>query len=99
MYPVFLKLDGRRVLLVGGGPVAVGKLEGLLAAGAEVVVVAPEIQPEMTRPGVVIHRRPFEDTDVEGAWLVVAAAPPTVNRAVLAAADRVQVFVNAADDP
>jgi uroporphyrin-III C-methyltransferase/precorrin-2 dehydrogenase/sirohydrochlorin ferrochelatase len=99
LYPIFLRLDGRRVLLVGGGPVAVGKLEGLLAAGAEVVVVAPEIQPEMTRPGVVIHRRPFEDTDVEGAWLVVAAAPPTVNRAVLAAADRVQVFVNAADDP
>jgi len=99
LYPIFLRLDGRRVLLVGGGPVAVGKLEGLLAAGAQVVVVAPDVRPEMTRPGVVIHRRPFEASDLDGAWLVVAAAPPEVNRAVLTAADRVRVFVNAVDDP
>jgi uroporphyrin-III C-methyltransferase/precorrin-2 dehydrogenase/sirohydrochlorin ferrochelatase len=99
LYPIFLRLEGRRVLLVGGGPVAVGKLVGLLAAGAEVTVVAPDVRPEMERPGVLIRRRRFEDADLDGVWLAVAAAPPVVNRAVLAAADRRRVFVNAVDDP
>ncbi|HEX9202380.1 MAG TPA: NAD(P)-dependent oxidoreductase, partial [Vicinamibacteria bacterium] len=47
VFPVFLKLAGRRVLLVGGGPVASGKLAGLLKAGAHVTVVAPKIRPEI----------------------------------------------------
>ena len=99
MYPVFLKLEGRRVLLVGAGRVAVGKLQGLLAAGARVTVVAPDVLPEIERPGVEIRRRPFAPTDVDGVWLVVAAAPPAVNRAVSAAAEARQLFVNAVDDP
>ena len=99
LYPVFLKLEGKRVLLVGGGRVAAAKLEGLLAAGAHVTVVAPAIAPEMQRPGVVLERRPFEALDVAGAWWVVAAAPPEVNRQVQAAAEARCVFVNAVDDP
>ena len=99
MYPAFLNLRDRRVLLVGGGPVAAGKLKGLLAEGAHVTVVAPDIRPELDQPGVALERRPFEDRDVDGAWYVVAAAPPAVNLAVLAAAASRQVFVNAVDDP
>jgi len=99
MYPAFLSLRGRRVLLVGGGPVAAGKLKGLLAEGACVTVVAPEIGSELEQPGVALERRPFEDRDLVGAWYVVAAAPPEVNRAVLAAAEPRQLFVNAVDDP
>jgi uroporphyrin-III C-methyltransferase/precorrin-2 dehydrogenase/sirohydrochlorin ferrochelatase len=99
MYPAFLKLNGRRVLLVGGGRVAAGKLEGLLAAGARVKVVAPDIRAEMDRPGVVLDRRPFEPADLEEAWWVVAAAPPAVNRQVLEAAEPRRLFVNAVDDP
>jgi len=99
LYPVFLKLAGRRVLLVGGGTVAAGKLEGLLAAGAEVTVVAPEIRPEIERPGVELQRRAFEARDLEGAWWVVAAAPADVNRQVQAAAEARHLFVNAVDDP
>ena len=99
IYPVFLKLAGRRVLLVGGGPVAAAKLEGLLAAGAHVTVVAPQISPGIEREGVTVHRRPFRPDDLDGAWWVVAAAPPEVNRDVQAAAEVKQLFVNAVDDP
>src|SRR5687768_9991596 len=86
-YPVFLKLRGRRVLLVGGGAVAAAKLEGLLAAGAVVTVVAPDINAALERRDVTLHRRPFEPDDLDGAWWVVAAAPPEVNRQVQAAAE------------
>ena len=99
VYPVFLKLHGRRVLLVGGGTVAAAKLEGLLAAGAHVTVVAPDVSPACERPSVTLHRRPFEPADLDGAWWVVAAAPADVNRQVQAAAESRQLFVNAVDDP
>ena len=99
LYPVFLRLTGRRVLLVGGGAVAAAKLEGLLATGALVTVVAPEIRSELEQPGIVLHRRAFEEKDIDGMWWVVAAAPPDVNRQVQVAAEARQVFVNAVDDP
>ena len=99
MYPAFLRLTGRRVVLVGGGPVAAGKLQGLLTEGALVTVVAPEIRGECEQPGVVLERRPFADSDLDDAWYVIAAAPPEVNRQVLAAAERRRIFVNAVDDP
>ena len=98
LFPSFLKLAGRRVLVVGAGPVAASKLAGLRAAGAEVVVVAPEVRPEIEAAGVAVRRRPFEPSDLDGAWFVVAAAPPEVNRAVAAAAEERRVFVNAVDD-
>jgi siroheme synthase-like protein len=99
MYPVFLKLDGRPVLLVGGGQVAAGTLDGLLADGAQVTVVAPEIRAELERPGVTLKRRSFEVHDLEGVWWVVAAAPPEINRQVVAAANERRIWVNAVDDP
>jgi uroporphyrin-III C-methyltransferase / precorrin-2 dehydrogenase / sirohydrochlorin ferrochelatase len=99
MFPTFLRLTGRRVVLVGGGPVAAGKLPGLVAEGALITIVAPEIRPDLEQPGVSLQRRPFEASDLDDAWYVVAAAPPEVNRQVLAAAERRHVFVNAVDDP
>jgi len=99
MYPAFLKLTGRQVLLVGGGPVAAGKLSGLLEEGAHVTVVAPEIRPEMEHLGVRFERRGFDPRDLDHVWYVVAAAPPEVNRQVLQAAEPRCVFVNAVDDP
>jgi len=98
LFPAFLKLDGRDVLLVGGGAVAAGKLSALLAAGARVTVVAPEVREELHRPGVQILKRPFAPADLEGKWFAIAAAPAAVNREVAAAAAGLRVFVNAADD-
>jgi uroporphyrin-III C-methyltransferase/precorrin-2 dehydrogenase/sirohydrochlorin ferrochelatase len=103
LLPLFLNLAGRRVVLVGGGPVAAAKLQQLLAAAAEVHVVAPTVVDEIERSsascGVLIDRRPFVPTDLDGAWLVVAAATPDVNREVAAAAEARRIFVNAVDDP
>ena len=99
MYPVFLNLTGRRVVVVGGGPVAASKLAGLLAEGARLTVVAPEISRDCERAGVTLLRRRFEDSDLDGAWWVVAAAPPPVNRQVCEAAERRCLYVNAVDDP
>jgi uroporphyrin-III C-methyltransferase / precorrin-2 dehydrogenase / sirohydrochlorin ferrochelatase len=99
LLPLFLKLSGRRVLVVGGGAMAASKLEALLRAGAEVRVVAPEVRPEIAGRGVRVERRPFAPADLDGAWLVVAAATPEVNREVAREAERRRVFVNAVDDP
>ena len=103
LLPLFLNLAGRRVLLAGGGPVAAAKLQQLLAAGAEVHVVAPRVVEEIERTaascGVAIERRPFVPGDLDQAWLVVAAATPEVNREVAAAAEARRIFVNAVDDP
>jgi siroheme synthase-like protein len=98
LYPVFLKLSGRRVLLVGGGRVAAGKLRGLLEAGAVVTVIAPRITADIEGPGVRILLRPLEPHDLDGCWFVVAAATPEVNRQVAEAALARRIFVNAVDD-
>ena len=99
LFPAFLKLSGRSVVVVGGGVVAGSKIRALLDAGADVTVVAPEISAEIGRADVACVRRPFEARDLDGAWLVVAAAPPAVNRQVAAAAGERRLFVNAVDDP
>ena len=101
LFPVFLKLEGRRVLLVGGGRVAAAKLEALRRAGATVTIVAPDVLPSIRKaaPHVRIRRRPFRPSDLTGHWLVVSAATPEVNRLVSRVAERRRVFVNAVDDP
>jgi uroporphyrin-III C-methyltransferase / precorrin-2 dehydrogenase / sirohydrochlorin ferrochelatase len=101
VFPVFLKLEGRRVLVVGAGPVAAGKLRALLDAGARITVVAPDVVDEIAAQSAAleIERRRFDLADLDGVWYVVAAAPPDVNRAVAQAAEARGIFVNAVDDP
>ena len=100
LLPLFIDLAGRDVLLVGGGPVAAGKLQQLLAAGATVRVVSPLVVAEIaSTPNVQIAHRKFQSSDLDGAWLVVAAATSDVNREVADAAEERRVFVNAVDDP
>ena len=99
LFPLFLKLDGRRVLVVGGGPVAASKIGPLRAAGARIKVVAPDVTDSIEAMDVSIARRPYAASDLRDVWLVVAAATPDVNRQVADDADRRQLFVNAVDDP
>jgi len=100
LLPLFLNVTGRHVVLVGGGRVAAGKLAQLHAAGARVTVVAPDLIEDIVAASpAAILRRPFTPSDLDDAWLVVAAATPAVNRTVADAAGARRLFVNAVDDP
>ena len=94
-YPLHLDLAGRRVLVVGGGAVAARRVRGLLAAGADVVVVAPELADGF--PDVAVQRRAFTPTDVDGAWLVVACTGVVDDQVALACEQR-RVWCVRADD-
>ncbi|HEY4393874.1 MAG TPA: bifunctional precorrin-2 dehydrogenase/sirohydrochlorin ferrochelatase [Polyangia bacterium] len=102
LFPLFLKLAGRKVLVVGAGPVALGKVRALLEAGAAVSVVAPDVVPEIAalaeKGNISLERRSFQTRDLGGVWLVVAAAPPGVNQSVAAAAESQRLYVLAVDD-
>lgn len=102
-FPIFLKLDGRRCLVVGGGEIALRKVRLLLSAGADVVVAAPALCPALAAlaaDGRVRHlAEAFADAQLEDAWLVIAATgEPAVNRTVCAAAARHRIWANAVDD-
>jgi precorrin-2 dehydrogenase/sirohydrochlorin ferrochelatase len=99
-YMACLDLEGADCLVVGGGSVGFEKVRGLLAAGAHVTVVAPEIDVAFDCLPVGLVRREFEERDVEGRRLVIAATSVTsVNEAVFAAAEARNVFCNVADVP
>jgi uroporphyrin-III C-methyltransferase/precorrin-2 dehydrogenase/sirohydrochlorin ferrochelatase len=87
LFPLFLKLQGRRVLVVGdeaGAAIWGPKRDALARAGADVCLRTPET---------------FADGDLDGVWLVVAAAPAAVNARIAALAETRRIFVNAVDDP
>jgi uroporphyrin-III C-methyltransferase/precorrin-2 dehydrogenase/sirohydrochlorin ferrochelatase len=103
VYPLGLRLAGRRVLVVGGGSVAQRRVPALLDAGADVHLVAPELTPALeafVASGRLAHAaRPYEPSDVDGAWLVLALTDsPSVNEAVAADAEARQTFCVRADD-
>jgi uroporphyrin-III C-methyltransferase/precorrin-2 dehydrogenase/sirohydrochlorin ferrochelatase len=104
VYPIFLKLGGRDVIVVGAGAVAERKIASLVEAGARVRVVAPDASEAVRRladTGAIEWRpRRFVETDADGAWLAIAATPdPEVQRQVAAACEARRTFVVAVDDP
>jgi uroporphyrin-III C-methyltransferase/precorrin-2 dehydrogenase/sirohydrochlorin ferrochelatase len=102
-YPVGLRLEGRRVLVVGGGTVATRRVPALLDAGADVLLVAPEVTPALRalvdagRIGWLPRR--FQPSDVDGVWLVQAALDDAEAAGeVSVAAEAARVFCVRADD-
>lgn len=103
-YPIFVEMAGRRCLVVGGGTVAEGKVAGLLTAGADVTIVAPDLTPSLASSvtaGAVRHiARAYETGDLTGYELCfVATDDGAVNSTVAAEGRSAGVWVNAADDP
>ena len=98
-YPVVLRMGGRRVLVVGGGRVAAGKVASLLAAGAAVTVVAPEVSEAMPG-GVTIVSRRYRRRDLRGHQLVVAATGDSdVNQRIYDDAGDRGLWICSVDDP
>jgi uroporphyrin-III C-methyltransferase/precorrin-2 dehydrogenase/sirohydrochlorin ferrochelatase len=103
VYPVGLRLLGRRVVVVGGGQVAHRRVAGLLEARARVTVVSPDVTPALealVEPGSLTWvRRRYQPGDLDGAWYAVAATDdPAVNAAVAAEAEAARIFCARADD-
>lgn len=103
-YPVFLDLQNRSVLVVGGGPVAERKVIPLLEAGARVRVVSPNLTPrlrQMVAHGEIAHRPGrFHETDLDGVCLVIGATGDVeVNARIARAAERRRLFCNIVDAP
>ncbi|HEV7965336.1 MAG TPA: uroporphyrinogen-III C-methyltransferase [Actinoplanes sp.] len=103
LYPLALRLDGRRVLVVGGGAVATRRVPALLAAGALVEVVSPRLTPALRAHAdagrLSWQPRRFEPSDVDGAWLVqVAVDDPAAAAQVSTAAEERRIFCVRADD-
>jgi siroheme synthase-like protein len=104
LLPLFLKLEGRPVLVVGAGEVAERKVASLLDAGAPVRLVAPDATTTLSRLAtegrVEWRKRAFEATDLDGVWLVFAATSDAdTQRAVGEAASARRLFCVAVDDP
>ena len=103
LLPLGLRLGGRRVVVVGGGPVALRRIGALMAAHAAVTLVSPSavaaLEDLAERGQIEWVRRPYEGGDLQGAWLALACtADAEVNAQVLSAADEARIFCLRADD-
>jgi siroheme synthase-like protein len=101
---VNLVVAGRRCLVVGAGRIAARKIEALLAAGADVHVIAPEVSAPVRAWAdagrLSLTEREFAPADLDDAWLATTATGvPAVDRAVFEAGETRRVWVNSADDP
>jgi uroporphyrin-III C-methyltransferase / precorrin-2 dehydrogenase / sirohydrochlorin ferrochelatase len=98
-FPIFLKLAGERVLVVGGGEVALRKVRLLRRAGARLEIVARELHPELVEAGFAARAAEFDPGQLDGCRLAIAATDDAaVNAAVAAAARARNVPVNVVDD-
>ena len=103
-YPVYLNLENRRCVIIGGGGVAEGKIARLRESGAVIGVVSPDATPgirQMAADGLLRWEpRPYRPGDLEDAFIAIAATNDReVNRAIYKEAEARGVMLNAVDDP
>jgi precorrin-2 dehydrogenase/sirohydrochlorin ferrochelatase len=99
-FPINLNLEGRSCLVVGAGRIGLRKTEQLLAAGARVTVVAPEVIGDFAGLPVTIHQRAFELTDLDGQRLVITATGNReLDQLIYDTCDERGIWINSADDP
>ncbi|HEY1660470.1 MAG TPA: bifunctional precorrin-2 dehydrogenase/sirohydrochlorin ferrochelatase [Candidatus Sulfotelmatobacter sp.] len=104
LFPMFLKLEGKRCLVVGAGTVGAPKIVRLAETGARVSVIALEAREEINELAgekkIVLELRAFEANDLDGKFLaVVATASPALNQAIYEEAQRRGVLCNVVDVP
>ncbi len=101
-YPVFLKMKGRRAVVIGGGKVAERKVASLIKSGAKISVISPEVTPKLARwagsKKIKTVRRPYRPGDIDQATLAFAATNDiVVNHAVTRTAKQSGIWINRAD--
>jgi siroheme synthase-like protein len=104
LYIACLRLTGRRAVVIGGGPIGLEKVEGLLACDAQVTLVAPEVHPELAQlaleGSIRWEQREYEPGDLEGALIAIAATDDTdLNVRVFEDAEARSILVNVVDVP
>ena len=104
VYIACLRLSGRRCVVVGGGAVGLEKVEGLLACGGDVVLIAPDAIDELVQlaeeGSIRWERKPYEPSDLEGTFIVIAATDDTdVNIGIYEDAEHLAMLVNVVDVP
>ena len=104
LYPIFVEMKGRRILVIGGGHVSAEKVRGLLASEADVTLVSPELNDELrehVEAGRIRHvERAYQDSDLDGGYelIMVATDDGAINAEVAAGSKKRGIWVNAADD-
>ena len=99
-FPINLNLEGRSCLVVGAGRIGLRKTEQLLATGARVTVVAPEVVGDFAALPVTIHQRAFELTDLDGQRLVITATGNReLDQLIYDMCEERGIWINSADDP
>ena len=101
-YPIFLDIENRNVVIIGGGEVCARKAETMMRYGAKVTIVSPEFTPEIEQWAangqLTTHRKRYETTDIEDAHIVIASTDDTpVNERVAADARALRIPVNVVD--
>jgi precorrin-2 dehydrogenase / sirohydrochlorin ferrochelatase len=104
LYPVFLNLEGKRAVVIGGGDVAERKVGSLLGTQAAVIVISPEVTPRLAalahQDRITLHRRLYESGDCSGADLVLSATDDAeLSRRVFEEGRAAGALVNTADQP
>lgn len=104
LFPLFLKLEARRCLVVGAGVVAEGKIAGLIDTGAQLRVIAPQATEQVVRwaesSKIEYQQRQFQVTDLDGMFLVVASTSDSeLHRLIFAEARKRGVLCNIVDVP
>ena len=103
-YPIFLELGGRRVVVIGGGAVAVRKAQALLAAGARLVVVADKADDALTvlcaGTDAELIKSKYSNAYLAGAVLAIAATnKPELNRQIYKDCQELEILCNVVDEP
>ena len=101
-YPIFLDIENRNVVIIGGGEVCARKAETMMSYGAKVTIVSPKFTPEIEQWAgngqLAIQRKRYETTDIEDAHIVIASTDDTpVNERVAADARALRIPVNVVD--
>src|SRR5688500_14235963 len=104
VYVACLRLSGRKCVVVGGGDIGLEKVDGLLACGGDVTLVAPEAIDDLAKlaeeGSIAWEKRPYEPADLEGTFIVIAATNDTdVNIGIYEDAERRAMLVNIVDVP